>query len=81
MSDSSVIKVLETERACVVRAMNNECSRDCSKCDLVMDAEEIVAAYDKAISIVRTHETRLKSDLVKVGKHLDIAGAALAIDK
>lgn len=49
-----VINVLQNERACVIRAsMPFGCERDCENCDLLMDSERIIEAYDKAIEVCR----------------------------
>ncbi len=47
------IRIMETERECVKRAaMPFGCDRECAKCDLVMDADEIIAAYDAVLEIL-----------------------------
>ena len=43
------IKVIETEKQCVLRASQEQCDRQCDKCDLVMDDKVIIAAYDKVL--------------------------------
>lgn len=53
---ADVIKVLRTERECVSRNEHNECDRDCEHCDLVMDGQYILDAYDKAIEIVEKYD-------------------------
>lgn len=40
--------IIETELLCV----QSDCDRDCAKCDLVMDTNEIVAAYKQVIEIL-----------------------------
>lgn len=47
-----VIDVIKTERECVWRASHDECVRDCVNCDLLLDAEDILEAYDKLIKIL-----------------------------
>ena len=47
---SDVIKVIQTERECIAR---QQCDRDCGKCDLVMNADEILAAYDYVLDILK----------------------------
>ena len=44
------IRVIQTERECVAR---QQCDRDCGRCDLVMDADEILAAYDYVLDILK----------------------------
>ena len=45
-----VIEVLKTEKACVERQPN--CDRDCANCDLVLEAEDVIRAYEIAISVI-----------------------------
>lgn len=40
-----LMRVLKTERECVSR----ECDRDCGKCNLLLDRDEILTAYDELI--------------------------------
>lgn len=40
-------ELMKTERTCVERA--NTCGRDCAKCVLVQEDEELIAAYDMTI--------------------------------
>ena len=42
------IRVLKVERECVGR----DCDRDCAKCDLVLETEDVKAAYDNAIKVL-----------------------------
>ncbi len=42
-----VLKVLKTERNCIQR---QQCDRDCAKCDLVMDSDEILQVYNYLIT-------------------------------
>ena len=44
------IQVIQTERKCVAR---QQCDRNCGKCDLVMNADEILAAYDYILDILK----------------------------
>lgn len=46
------IKVLENEKACVIRNIRQECDRDCGKCDLVLPDREIINAYNYALDIL-----------------------------
>ena len=41
-----------TEKECVSRQTVNPCNRDCANCDLVLDANEILEAYDFAIKSI-----------------------------
>ena len=40
---------MRQERECVAR---QQCDRNCGKCDLVMDAAEILAVYDEVIDLL-----------------------------
>lgn len=42
-----LLKVLKTERDCVSR----DCDRDCGRCDLSLEREEIVGVYDALIAM------------------------------
>lgn len=54
MTREEAIKVLETEIACVKR---DSCARiECANCDLVMLTEDILTAFDMAISALRSQE-------------------------
>ena len=48
MTNKEAIKIIENEYACVLRA--EDCDRDCANCDLVMDSDDILSAYAKAIN-------------------------------
>jgi hypothetical protein len=45
-----VLTVLRTERECVSR----DCDRECGKCDLSLERDEIVGVYDALISMLDT---------------------------
>ena len=49
MTENEAIKVIQTEKSCVLRNIDG-CDRDCGKCDLVMEDKEIIFGYDMAIS-------------------------------
>ena len=55
MTKERVIEVLETERACVQRQSGPGivCDRNCASCDLLLPEEDVLAAYDAAISAVK----------------------------
>lgn len=42
-----LLKVLKTERECVSR----DCNRDCGKCDLSLEQDEVLSAYDFLITL------------------------------
>ena len=47
MSITRVLEIMENEMECVRRA--DTCGRDCGKCDLVMDTNELLEAYELAV--------------------------------
>ena len=51
MTDNEIIKIIENERKCVCRA--NTCNRHCYTCDLVMNDEDIIRAYDEVLHILK----------------------------
>ena len=57
METDRMIKVLETERECVLRQDTPKCHRyeheGCLRCDLCTDTEDVIEAYDNAISILK----------------------------
>ena len=53
MDPFRVVNILENEKACVLRADHDNCNRDCAKCDLLMDTQEILEAYRIAIACVK----------------------------
>ena len=56
MTKEQLVSLLQIEKICVERNVNG-CDRDCEKCDLAQDADEIIAMYTQAISIIsKYHE-------------------------
>ena len=52
MTPERAREIMQIERTCVLRQDTPECNRDecgCQNCDLIQDADEVVAAYDTAI--------------------------------
>lgn len=64
-----VIKVLQTEKSCVWRNDNGGCDRDCEHCDLVMDSQVILNAYDKAIEIIEKY-SKIKESIDELRRKL-----------
>lgn len=48
MTIDEAVALMKNEKACVIKA--EECSRECSTCELVRKSEDILTAYDMAIS-------------------------------
>lgn len=53
MGEMTARQVIECERECVAR---QQCDRDCAKCDLVMEADDILTAYDHALDLLEVEE-------------------------
>ena len=47
------IEVIEAEKTCVSR---QECDRDCGKCDLTMETNDILDAYETAIDALHAKQ-------------------------
>ena len=48
------ISFLQTERKCVLRQGTPKCpNRECEKCDLVLPEEDVIAAYNSAIELLK----------------------------
>lgn len=47
-----ILRVLKTERACVSR----DCNRDCTHCDLSLEQDEVLRAYDTLITLFEEGE-------------------------
>lgn len=56
MTNQEAIKIILTERECVLRAADGECDRNCAKCELVMPEGDIIVAYDMAIAALEKQE-------------------------
>lgn len=56
MSRDEVIDILLNEMECVQRASDDECNRDCAKCDLLRDTDEILQAYRISIKALEHPE-------------------------
>lgn len=54
MTIKKAIKILRNEVDCVKRA--STCDRNCGKCDLVLEEDEILAAYGLAIAALKEFE-------------------------
>lgn len=52
MTTERAIKVIQTEKKCVLRNIRG-CDRECGKCDLVLPDDEILTAYDMAIELLK----------------------------
>ncbi len=53
LTPEEVLHILKTERACVNRASSKfPCSRQCDRCDLLLDSDDIMNAYSWAIGFI-----------------------------
>lgn len=53
LTPEEVLHILRTERTCVSRASSKfPCSRQCDRCDLLLDADDIINAYSWAIGYI-----------------------------
>jgi hypothetical protein len=57
---TDALKVMRTEKACVLRNESNQCDRQCSACNLVLPSNKILAAYDYVIDML---ENKLQQKL------------------
>lgn len=56
MTENEIREILQTEKACVTRAMKNECNRDCYNCDLCEEGKDILSVYDSVIEALKERE-------------------------
>lgn len=59
---TSTIRIMEIEKQCVLRQDTPQCTRECSFCDLVQNADEVISAYDTAINILKQLLEKLGDD-------------------
>lgn len=51
MTDQRALELLKIERECICRnSARVQCDRECEKCDLVQETDELIAMYDHVIS-------------------------------
>ena len=60
--------IMENELRCVQRASNHLCDRECDKCDLLEDTDEIIKAYGY---VIRTLELPSVQPKAKTGRCCD----------
>ena len=64
-------QLMEIERECVIRGA--ECDRDCGKCDLVQDTDELLKAYEMLQIILDKfveEEIKLNSPMTSQDSHM-----------
>lgn len=53
---SRCIEILQYEVECIKRQDTEKCDRNCAKCDLVQDTEEILSVYQQVIALLRNKD-------------------------
>lgn len=56
MTTERIIELLKIEHQCILRNTNNECDRNCAKCDLVQDDGDLHEMYTDAITLLKKQE-------------------------
>ena len=56
MTPKEAIECLKNEKLCILIADKNECTRECSKCDLVMETDTLLTAYNMAIEALENEK-------------------------
>lgn len=70
MTVEEAIKVLEREKQCVQR----DCDRECLHCDLVMQAEDILTAYDFSIAAILEHQAAGRNEPLTLDELREMEG-------
>ncbi len=67
-------QIFENEIKCIIRRNEGVCNggSDCIKCDLLMDSEEIVKCYNRAIKNIELIN-RQKAEIKRLGTELDLS--------
>lgn len=55
MTIQRMIKLLQIEKECITRNDGVNCDRNCAKCDLVQDSQELLEMYEEVINFIRVH--------------------------
>ena len=63
-----VIELLKIERECVSRAV---CDRDCGKCELAQDKDELLAAFDSAVEMLTAQDTSISPRVLSVNDFME----------
>ena len=59
MTHERMIELLEIELLCVKKNVYNACDGDCEHCELVQDAEEVIAMYSSVIQLLKTQKPKV----------------------
>ena len=61
MELKDLLKVMQNERACILRARERNCNQNhCIDCDLVMPDNVLLNAYDTVIELIKSIDDDLK---------------------
>lgn len=52
MKAAETRKVIDNLRQCTERQIQNKCSRNCKKCDLLMPCNEVLEGLETAIKVI-----------------------------
>ena len=52
ISEEKAIKVLQREKLCINKNIENLCDRDCANCDLLMEDSDIINTFNLAIQVL-----------------------------
>ena len=63
-----IVDILATEYECVTRQDTPKCNRDCKNCDLLKPTEDVLRAYEAAITILVIIDT-MYNKLSKIPPH------------
>lgn len=55
MTIQRMIELLQIEKECITRNNGVNCDRNCDKCDLVQDSQELLDMYEEVINFIRVH--------------------------
>lgn len=78
MERLTVKQIIQTEHECVAR---QQCDRNCAKCDLVMDAKDILSAYEHVLELLNAEEQGLLLRLpCKVGDTVYALDEVMEVD-
>ena len=75
MTHDRAIELLKIERECINRnnqSFGENCDRNCGKCDLVQNTEELLNMYDYVINFVEKEGIRMNKCPYIVGNECDI---------
>ena len=57
MNNKRAIEIMKIEKECVLRQDTPKCDKRCQYCDLLVNAADVILAYDTAIKALTDKET------------------------